>query len=582
MATVYNIEFTPTPGSWGTLIEYRKSPSITWIVPNSPANPTTLTSYPLTLDDDSVYYIRVSANGLNCTKKYVILTVETGAGDVWVADTSYCEESMPLNLVDSITGFADPNNIAYDATTGDMFVVDGSALTQGSNVYRFNPNTITSPADVTPLGSINVAALASIIDITDRKIYITGPNTSGLITYNMATNAVSSLAFGSNLAYGRLVLLKSGTTLLSLDDKSLLLTLVNTTTNTIISSTPYSSIPSYNLYFSGAPVVVPVGSEWWVMNSQGAVFGIPDGKIARYNSSFSALLGTITLPGVATWTNGAYWRTAKLLGTDLLVYDAGSNQLLKVNTGTQVVSSIYTFTNREGKSNSLLSVIQDPISNDLFVSGVWSNNANTDVNPIQITYKLNPTTYVPDTIYPAIAYGTNLTRVGLTDQLIGVFANVPVYPSNPVGAATDGQINIFSKSIGSNNTGYVIVLTLKNLSTGDIKPNSPSDPDYIPKYLDTTACPIVYDLICPEATHTAGLYEYSLKPSTYSNPVLDHIDLVQVDTVTSGTLATTTVPKNLFQQGTLTKVGSNPNRVDLLFKNAANATIGTCTNIFTF
>ena len=70
------ITFTPTPGSWGTLIEYRKSTEDIWTTPTSPANPTTLISYLLELEDGFTYYVRVSANGGSCTKTYTILTIE--------------------------------------------------------------------------------------------------------------------------------------------------------------------------------------------------------------------------------------------------------------------------------------------------------------------------------------------------------------------------------------------------------------------------------------------------------------------------------------------------------------------------
>ena len=108
---------------------------------------------------------------------------------------------------------------------------------------------------------------------------------------------------------------------------------------------------------------------------------------------------------------------------------------------------------------------------------------------------------------------------------------------------------------------------------------------YIPPYIDTVECPIEYDLSCPTATKTqtgsSVEYEYSLKSSTANNPVLDHIILEQFDTVTSTVVATTSVVKNTYQHGTLVKVGSNPNQVNLLFKNSSNVTIGTCSNIFT-
>lgn len=586
---LYKITFNTVPGSYGTKIEYRKSNESVWITPTSPPNPTSLSEYYLTLDDGFTYYVRLSAYGGKCTSKYAYITVNTGGPFSWRALDIYCQQGSPLSPIADISGFADPYNLGYDTITGRMYVVDSSAITQGSNIYWFDPNTITVAGDVTPVGAINVAALASIMDMPDRKIYITGANTSGLIVYNIATNTVSNVTFGTNGAYARMTLEKSGDTILSLDAFNLKATVISAGSLTVTNSINYSSIPNYTQRFSQGVIARRINGEWWIIASQGSGLGVPASSIARYNNDFSVLLGTIALPGNITWTNSAYWRSATLLGNILFVYDAGSNQLMTVNTNTLAVNSIHTFTNRQGKTNSYLVVTQDPVSFELYASGSWTNDANTDVNPIPITYKLDSSTYEPNAIYPAISYGRELTRFGNTDTLIGTYAGVVVYPSNPPGAATDGQINIFDKSSGADNTGYVVVSTLEeyNVNTGDptgvTKMNTPSDPDYIPPYVDVVECPPTYDMVCPTATFTNSTreYEYSLKPSTATNPAIDHIVLQQVDTVTSGILANTTVPLNLYQNGVLTKIGPNPNRVDLLFKDAVNVTLATCSNLFT-
>lgn len=509
----------------------------------------------------------------------------------WVGDDGYCEQSTPLNLFDSVTGFADPYNIGYDSTSGNMYVVDASAITQGSNIYYFDVSGLITAADVTPVGSLNVAAIASVIDTTLRRIYITGPDTGGMVVYDIASDTVTNIAFGTDSLYARTALFQSGNDIVSLDDKSLLKTIVDATTLAITSSTPYSSIPDYELYFAGVPNVRGVGSDWWVLASQGAGFGPPDSSIAVYNSDFSSLIGTIALPGQVLWTNLAYWRTSTIIGDILFVYDAGSNQLMTVNTTTQVVTQIHTFTNREGKTNSLLTVIQDAVTGDLYATGVWTDDANTDTSPIEVTYKLDPVTYEPSYIYPGIIYGTPVVREGASDILVGVFGGVRVYPTNPVGASTDGLISIFTKSGTGDNTGTFIWVTIQKVNTvtgvptGDVALNTPGEPNYILPFEDLSTCPVIYTELCPDvpATFTGSdaEYEYSLEPSTYNNPVIDHIDLQQVDTVTTIVVATTTVTKNLYQNGTLTKVGANPNRVDLLFKDAANNTLSTCTNVFT-
>lgn len=499
------LTFTPVPGSYGTSIEYRRSDESIWTA--APNTPTTLTSYILTVPDDGFnYVVRFSAYGGRCIPKYTYLTLVGAAVYDWEVGDFYCEKGTPLSLIETITGFADPAATLYDSVTGRIYVADCSALTQGSNIYWFNPNTISSAGDVTAVGGINVAALSRVMDPVARKIYLAGPNTGGVIVYNIATNVTSTIPFGSNGSYGRLTLEKFGNLLLCVDQYSQLVTVINTDTATVVSNTNYASIPDYEDRFSGGPIVRRINGEWWVMNSQGATFGTPAPSIARYNDNFSVLIGTIALPSNLTWTNGAYWRSAYSNGTDFLVYDAGSNQLMKIDTTDLSVTSIHTFTNREGKSNSYLIISQDPITFELYIAGSWTNDANTDLATIPITYRLNSITYEPEAIYPTVAYGTQLTRVGSTDILIGTYIGIPVYPSNPGGAATDGEINIFDKSSASDNTGYVIVLTIVEIGpdgpTGNTKINDPSDEDYIAPYIDLGACSISYDISCPDVAAT--------------------------------------------------------------------------------
>lgn len=72
---VYDITFVPTVGSLGTLVEYKESTESDWITPNVPANPTTLTTYPLTLELGKTYNVRVSSFSANCTSKYKYLLI---------------------------------------------------------------------------------------------------------------------------------------------------------------------------------------------------------------------------------------------------------------------------------------------------------------------------------------------------------------------------------------------------------------------------------------------------------------------------------------------------------------------------
>lgn len=95
MATLlYNITFTPTSGSLGTLIEYKETTDTVWHTPSAPANPTTFSTYPLYLEVGKNYNVRVSAVGVNCVKKYIYISVPFGAccppGYILSEDGTYC------------------------------------------------------------------------------------------------------------------------------------------------------------------------------------------------------------------------------------------------------------------------------------------------------------------------------------------------------------------------------------------------------------------------------------------------------------------------------------------------------------
>lgn len=101
MATIiYNLTFTPTPGSYGTLVEYREQGGDTWVVPDTSPNPTALLNYNLVLETNTTYDIRVSANGGNCIKRYRFISLSTSAGNccpdgyTLAPDESYCYQIL--------------------------------------------------------------------------------------------------------------------------------------------------------------------------------------------------------------------------------------------------------------------------------------------------------------------------------------------------------------------------------------------------------------------------------------------------------------------------------------------------------
>lgn len=193
----YNITFTEVPGSYGTLIEYKKVGESTWTTPTSPANPTTNETYPLTLEPGFDYYVRVSAVGLDCTTRYKIIPIESTTccpdGYTLSPDESYCyivdevpatppsggtpENSVPKSFDQYSKYGAVIYNPGYD--------LDGTGtntrITPLSNTYWANPSLNTTDGALNRTGLWGTTETANQIvgfsycfDLTESKIYYIG------------------------------------------------------------------------------------------------------------------------------------------------------------------------------------------------------------------------------------------------------------------------------------------------------------------------------------------------------------------------------------------------------------------------
>lgn len=73
MTRVNIIQWTPIPGSTGTKVEYRIQGSGTWLLPSSPANPTSNNNYPLTMTDGVYYDVRLTTIASFCGPRSITL-----------------------------------------------------------------------------------------------------------------------------------------------------------------------------------------------------------------------------------------------------------------------------------------------------------------------------------------------------------------------------------------------------------------------------------------------------------------------------------------------------------------------------
>lgn len=90
-----NINWNPVPGSFGYLIEISEGTSGIWIIPSSPANPTLSTTYPIDIQTNTEYYVRVSSMGGACQPSYAIKRIYYAIGDC-------CPPGYTLSVDESI------------------------------------------------------------------------------------------------------------------------------------------------------------------------------------------------------------------------------------------------------------------------------------------------------------------------------------------------------------------------------------------------------------------------------------------------------------------------------------------------
>lgn len=139
---IANISWSPVPGSFGTLVEYRLGSSSTWITPTSPANPTIYNTYPIEIQTNTEYYVRISSIGGNCQPSYRIRRVFLDAGTCCPSgytlsmDGEYC---FQVNTT-AATPPSNPQNTV--AKTLDVYNTFGTLIyDSGFNVNGTGPFT---------------------------------------------------------------------------------------------------------------------------------------------------------------------------------------------------------------------------------------------------------------------------------------------------------------------------------------------------------------------------------------------------------------------------------------------------------
>lgn len=188
MSSIANISWTFVPGSLSTLIEYKESTSSVWLTPTSPNNPTTTNSYPLVIQDNTLYDVRLTTNGIRCSPKSTTFQIIKPLGCCPVGytispDGTYCYQTnttaaTPPSGSENAVAVSGPNNYYYGIFGSLIFDpgynIDGTGtFTQisYSNPFWVNGSGYPSyPSGSNTQGPLNRAGIWSTTVLAPQKV----------------------------------------------------------------------------------------------------------------------------------------------------------------------------------------------------------------------------------------------------------------------------------------------------------------------------------------------------------------------------------------------------------------------------
>lgn len=536
------------------------------------------------LDISSCYDIRLTPDIPGICAPIVVQSC-TQPQFEWIADDIACETEGGFGLVKTITGLSSPFRSWYDLDTDRLYVMDIDA--PSSNIYWFDDiATATTEADAS-YSSVPVfdPVLNAYFDVQFRRIYLVGDSTNGLIVYDVDANTFSTVVFGTDGAFRRTVLFVSGNLILCNDGNDNVV-LINRTTLTVTSTVPTGTLTNPE-HFNSGPYIVTMatsnGNLYTVGNNNDA------SSVGVYDTSLNHIT-EIALPGASPWSFANYWMNIFYDETSDKIYvgDSGSNTRYVIDPDTNTVIDTRQNLNLSGKTNSTYTFSVDPLSNNLYLRFSAQDSAS-DGTPVYRLYLIDRTTFDYTNMYEGFS-AINLSGIAPLGWFVGATAGNVNFAGGP-GYDTDGTLSIFSNTVGSDNTGNVIVLTLQEVTdpggvpTGQTKSNAISDPDYIPPFMDTGECPVVSDLACPTEDVTTFdspilYYEFTIPNTVRFNPAVDNIAIYAYDTnLLSRDGAPTVIADPTltnFYDGSFAGLGGVSYTAEVVYRDSINAELASC------
>lgn len=225
MTSVANICWSFVPGSLSTLIEYRVSGDTVWIQPTSPNNPTATNCYPLTIENNVYYDVRLTTNGIRCAPRSRTIQIVKPAGCcpsgyTLSADNTYCYQinetaatppSSPEPTVAKSSNFySDCGTYIYDPGYSSNGTGISTQIPLSNSFWKNGTGTCAADGN-TSNGPMNRCALWSTSEFSNQDIGFS-------ICVNIVTPQTYYIAFGCD-NYG--ILRIDGNTIIQQDPTAL-------------------------------------------------------------------------------------------------------------------------------------------------------------------------------------------------------------------------------------------------------------------------------------------------------------------------------------------------------------------------
>lgn len=264
----------------------------------------------------------------------------------------------------------------------------------------------------------------------------------------------------------------------------------------------------------------------------------------------------------------------------------------KVGT-TYVLGKTFNLTNDEGQAAALMVAGINSTTQELFLDISYANTTAGSPADHTVSYKIDRVTLDIKKIYIDQIKGQTLLAIPGNKYLTST-AGSP----NPNAPTTNGTFTLYTVNPSALNTGEVHVLTLKEINlnnqvpTGNTKPNTVGDPNYIADFQDNVACPITYTEDCPSAVTvtvrtTTATIEFGLDVNVTKNPVIKSIRATLVHSSTPILTATWNLPntpnENAFFITQAVSGISTGNTIvcNIEYLDSSNAVIKTCAAVAT-